>query len=101
MYISLILEYWESCVVTQQLSFLFCKVICKAVCNSPVKVEQTSVDFSISAEGDSFVFLAIPQRVPRLSSAQCALHLEMKHAIKPTIWVATQARVAISLRVRK
>ena len=41
------------------------------------------------------------QRVPRLWSAQRTLHLEVKHVIKPIVWVATQTRVAISQRVRK
>ena len=41
------------------------------------------------------------QRVPRLWSVQRTLHLEVKYAIKPIVWAATQTRVAISQRVRK
>jgi len=63
-----------------------------------VDVERSSgVDFGISAEGGNFVFLAIPAGAAALV---CAAHF-VKYAIKPTVWVATQTRVAISQMVRK
>ena len=94
-------EYRESCVVTQQLSFLFCKAnYIKAVCDSLLKVEPAVLILASRLKVITSFFWPA-QRVPRLSSAQCALHLEVKYAIKPTVWVATQTRVAISLRVRK
>ena len=101
MYISLRLEYRESCVVTQQLSLMFCKAINKAVCNSPLKVEPVVLILASRPKVITSFFWP-SHRVPRLSPAQCALHLlEVKYAIKPIVWVATQRRVAISPRVRK
>jgi len=69
----------------------------KAVCNSPLKVEPAAL---ISASWLKVMtsFFWPSQWVPQLSSAQCALHLEVKYAIEPKVWVATQTRVAISLR---
>ena len=82
-------------------TFYFAKPINKAVCNSLVEVEPAvSILASRLKVITSFFWPSL--RAPRPSSAQHTLHLvEVKYAIKPIVWVATQIRVAVSQRVRK
>jgi len=58
--VTLRLEYSENRVVTQQLSFLFCKANGRSYLQFTAESWTSGVDFSISAEGDNFVFRAIP-----------------------------------------
>ena len=60
MYICLRLEYSERCVETLQLPFLFCKANWQSYLQFTAESLTSGVDFSISAESDNFVFLAIP-----------------------------------------
>jgi len=59
--------------------FCFAKPINKAVCNSPLKVEPAVLVLAFRPKVITSFFWP-SQRVPRLSSAQCALHLlEVKY----------------------
>jgi len=89
------------CSDTATFFYYFAKPINKAVCNSLVEVEPAVLILAFRLKVITSFFWP-SQRVPRLSSAQWTLHrLDVKYAIKPIVWVATQIRVAISQKVRK
>jgi len=87
--VTLRLEYRESCVATLQLSLCFAKPINKPVCNSPLAVRTSGVDFSISAEGDNFVFLAIPAGSVAFVCRSDVLYIQIPNLISKGVLRAT------------